>query len=267
LDTTRARLRASVRPRDHSADNIVSTTTTVPTYISSVQRSISFKRPQEINETKFINRSIFKIRKDADDNVEEEKNQNESKSHSSSTKEHIYDNLDLFKRHKINIKSDTISNENESSINNIMKSQEHSIPTNTRLRPVTMHIPTNNDKQTTNEFENVFNQLKKRASIKQIQPKEEIISAPSALEESIQPPLPSIPIEEPPTTLLIENEPIIPVVASTNKIVQTSSVTQSPNRRKTVGGVNLTGNNKVAADDNKPTPSWIDIAKQKQSKL
>jgi len=57
------------------------------------------------------------------------------------------------------------------------------------------------------------------------------------------------------------------VVVSTNKTVEMPSVSQPPNRRKTVGGVHLTGNNKVAADDNKPTPSWIDIAKQKQSKF
>jgi hypothetical protein len=257
LDTVRARLRVSVRPRDHSADNIISTKPIVPTYVSSIQRSISCKRPQELNETKLINRSIFKIEKDE----EEEEIKTESKSYSISSKEHIYDNLDLFKRHKINIKSDKILNENDLSINNIVKSREHSIPINTRLRPITMHIPTNNDKQTTNEFENVFNQLKKRASIKKVQSKEEIILG--GLEEPVQSPISSVPIEETSTNLLTENVPIIP----TNKIVEITSVSKSPNRRRTVGGVNLMGNNKVAVDDNKPTPSWIDIAKQKQSKL
>ena len=104
MDAARTRLRVSIRPRDHSADNILSTTPIVPTYISSVQRSISFKRPQEINETKFMNRSIFKIKKDEeddDDDDEAEENKNESKS-SVSSQEHIYDNLDLFKRHKTN---------------------------------------------------------------------------------------------------------------------------------------------------------------------
>ncbi len=257
MDTVRARLRVSVRPRDHSADNIISTKPIVPTYVSSIQRSISCKRPQELNETKLINRSIFKIEKDE----EEEEIKTESKSYSISSKEHIYDNLDLFKRHKINIKSDKILNENDLSINNIVKSREHSIPINTRLRPITMHIPTNNDKQTTNEFENVFNQLKKRASIKKVQSKEEIILG--GLEEPVQSPISSVPIEETSTNLLTENVPIIP----TNKIVEITSVSKSPNRRRTVGGVNLMGNNKVAVDDNKPTPSWIDIAKQKQSKL
>jgi len=259
LDTARARRHVSVRPRDHSADNIISTTSIVPTYISSIQRSISCKRPQELNETKLLNRSIFKIEKDEEE--EEEEIKTESKSYSISSKEHIYDNLDLFKRHKINIKSDKILNENDLSINNIVKSREHSIPINNRLRPVTMHITTNNDKQTTNEFENVFNQLKKRASIKKIQSKEEIILG--GLEEPVQSPISSVPIEETSTNLLTENVPIIP----TNKIVEITSVSKSPNRRRTVGGVNLMGNNKVAVDDNKPTPSWIDIAKQKQSKL
>jgi hypothetical protein len=258
LDTVRARLRVSVRPRDHSADNIISTKPIVPTYVSSIQRSISCKRPQEL-----INRSIFKIEKDDE---EEEETKTESKSYSISSKEHIYDNLDLFKRHKINIKSDKILNENDLSINNIVKSREHSIPINTRLRPVTMHIPTtNNDKQTTNEFENVFNQLKKRASIKKVQSKEEIILG--GLEEPVQSPISSVPVEETSTNLLTENVPIISVTIPTNKIVEITSVSKSPNRRRTVGGMNLMGNNKVAVDDNKPTPSWIDIAKQKQSKL
>jgi hypothetical protein len=242
LDSTRSRLRVAIRPRDHSADNILSSTPIVPTYISSVQRSISFKRPQEMNETKFLHRSIFPM----DKNQEEEKKK--------STQEHIYDNLDLFKRHPINPKSDLISNDTESLINNIIKTREHSA---TRLRPVTMHIPTNNEKETTSEFENVFNQLKKRTSIKKIPPKEEIPDEP----------MQSIPMEEIPKSFITENEPIIPLVVSTSKIIETPSVTQLPNRRKTVVGVYLTGNNKVAADDNKPTPSWIDIAKQKQNKL
>jgi len=244
LDTARSRLRVPIRLRDHSADNILPTIPIVPTYVSSIQRSLSCKRPQEINETKLMNRPIFKIEK----NEEEEENKK-------STQEHIYDNLDLFKRHKINTKSDLISNDNE------LKTREHSLPTTNRLRPVTMHIPPNNDKQTTNEFENVFNQLKKRAAIKKVQPKEETIPV---LDEPVQP---SVPVKETPINLITENEPIAPVVTSTNKIVEIPSVSQPPNRRKTVGGVHLTGNNKVAVDDNKPTPSWIDIAKQKQSKF
>lgn len=218
--------------------------------MSSVKRSISFKRPQDMPETKFINHSIFKIEK----NEDEEENQIKSKS-TSSSKEHIYDNLDLFKRHKLNIKSDVISNENELLINNTNKTREQSMPITTRLRPVTMHIPPTNDKQTSNEFENVFNQLKKRTSIKQV---EEPIPTP---EESVQT---SFTFEETSKPLLIENEP---VVISPIKKIEKSTVSQSPIRRKTVGGVNLIGNNKVAVDDNKPTPSWIDIAKQKQNKL
>ncbi len=257
LDTARSRLRVAVRPRDHSADHILSPTPIVPTYISSIQRSISFKRPQEINETKFINRSIFKI----DKNKEEQGGENKKAS-----EEHIYDNLDVFKQNRKNIKAESVSNDHDSSINQPAKTREHSTA---RLRPITMHITSNNEKQTTNEFENVFNQLKKRASIKQVQAKEEIIPVS---EEPVQspppPPLPSMTIEEPSIKLVTENEqPIAPVIISTNKVTVTSSVSQSPNRRKTVGGVHLTGNNKVATEDNKPTPSWIDIAKQKQSKL
>jgi hypothetical protein len=210
-----------------------------------------------MNERKFSHRSIYKIEKDND-------NEEEQEDHRKRSQEHIYDNLDVFKQNKNNIKSDLASNNYDSTINHIVKTREHSIPSTARLRPLTMHIPSIDDKQTTNEFENVFNQLKKRASIKKDQSKEEIIPV---ADEPVQTPLPSVSVEETPTTLLTENEPIIPVVVSTNKTVEITSVSQTSNRRRTVGGVHLTANNKVSVDDNKPTPSWIDIAKQKQSKL
>jgi hypothetical protein len=262
LDSARTRLRVSTRPRDHSADNVLSTAPALLTYTSSVQRSTSFKRPQETNETKLIHRSIFRIKKNQEEEPEE--NSNDSRSYSSS-QEHIYDNLDLFKRHKTNL--DMLSNDNDSSTNAIVIKREHSIPITHRLRPVTMLVPTNNDKQFINEFENVFNQLKKCGSIKKIQPKEEIIPLSPPPQEPVQPLPPSIPIEQKPAPFLIENEPIIPVFISTNRIIETPVVIQTPSRRKTLGGAHLPPNNKIATEDNKPTPSWIDIAKQKQSKL
>jgi hypothetical protein len=237
----------SIRPRDRSADNVLLTMPLVPT---PVQRSISFKRPQEITERKFISRSIFQIKK----KDEEEQNdkpdlsskdipyfndqinlQNSNSTQSLSSREHIYDNLDLFKRHKINVTSDILSNDNKSSI---VQTREHAA----RLRPVTMLIPTTSDKQSINEFGNVFEQLKKKSSIRK---DEETISVPLPEEH-----YPYIPLDERPS----EKEPI--------------EIDPLPaNRRKTVGGVNLPGNNKIAVDDHKPTPSWIDIAKQKQNKL
>ncbi len=244
LDTVRARLYS----RDHSADKVLYTKPIVPTCISSIQRSRSFKGPQEIN------RSTFKTQNDDDEN--------ESISRSSS-EEHIYDNLDLFKRDKTNI---TLSNETQPSTNIVVKTREPSTLTASRLRPVTMLVSMSNDQQTANEFANVFNQFKKRGPIKKAEPKEEIIPVLPP-EEPVQLPPPAVYVEEIPEPLLIENESIAPNIISTNKIVETPSVTQPPNRRKTVGGVNLLANNKVAATDNKPALSWIDIAKQKQSKL
>jgi hypothetical protein len=255
LDAARTRLRVANRPRDHSADNAL----IVPTYISSVQRSTSFKRPQEINETKFMNRSVYEIKKDEeddDDDDEAEENKNESKS-SVSSQEHIYDNLDLYKRHKT-----TLSNENQSLISTPVIKRDYSTSITNRLRPVTMHIPTNNDKQSNNEFENVFNHLKKVGAIKKIQPKEEIKSI-SPPQEPVQTPPSAVSIEEKSPSLFIESKQIVPVVSPTNKIIEI----QTPNRRRTLGGAHIPGNNKVATEDNKPTPSWIDIAKQKQNKL
>jgi len=57
---------------------------------------------------------------------------------------------------------------------------------------------------------------------------------------------------------------------STRAVREDEPTVKSPqpiNRRKTTTGVHLTPNNKVATDQTQPTPSWIDIAKQKQSKL
>ncbi|CAF4023858.1 unnamed protein product [Rotaria sp. Silwood2] len=299
LDSARARLRISVRSRDRSADNILLATNPNPNneisptpspniskFNNPMQRSVSFKRVQEINDTKLINRSILKQKKQENnenilltnksiesnstlfdysiqnENIDEQTNINNSsptKSISrSSSQEHIYDNLDVFKRPKPNIILSSNDDESSSSSSiNIVKTREHPIST-TRLRPVTMHVISNNDKQITNEFENVFNQLKKRGSIRRIRPNEETIteSLPSSdpIEEIHVPLSPSI---------ISENESTV----STNKTIEPIHTPPTSNRRKTVVGVHLSANNKVATNDNKPTPSWIDIAKQKQNKF
>jgi hypothetical protein len=281
LDATRARLRISNRPRDRSADTILLATNTnieasstppaiPPKFNSSMQRSVSFKRPQEINKTESFNRAILESKKEKNNEntviktkpIENESiSQNETANNSSptesrsrsSSQEHIYDNLDVFKRSKPTVNLPT--NEDESSPSPVVvKAREHPSPA-TRLRPITMHIPAINEKQTTNEFENVFNQLKKRGSIRRIRP----------MEEPTPEPPPPPPVEETPVLppSQPENEPIIAIP----KPVETTPTLPSPNRRKTVGGVHLQANNKVATDDTKPKPSWIDIAKQKQTKL
>ncbi|CAF0996749.1 unnamed protein product [Rotaria sp. Silwood1] len=304
LDTARARLRISVRSRDRSADNILlatnsnlnnetltTTSSNISTFSNPIQRSVSFKRVQEINDIKLINRSILKQKKEENnenvlltnksiennsilinnsiqnENINEQTNINntnsiKSISHSSSH-EHIYDNLDVFKRPKPNIILSSNDDDDESLSTTttttaaVVKTREHPIQT-TRLRPLTMHVTSNNDKQLTNEFENVFNQLKKRGSIRRVRTNEETISEsfPSASSEEIHVPLsPSI---------KSENESFV----STNKIIEPiHTPPPTPNRRKTVVGVHLSANNKVATNDNKPTPSWVDIAKQKQNKF
>ncbi|CAF1446142.1 unnamed protein product [Adineta steineri] len=290
LDTVRARLRMSTRPRDRSADNILLTTNTNmntndilsnrpvigPSSSSShIQRSVSFKRPQEINENKLISRPIIKVKEKINTEndlsvikpiehkspsidklsrkkIIDEHIESPSRSRSSS-QEHIYDNLDVFKRTKIN--NNASSNEDEPSPTTHVKTRDHHIQS-TRLRPLTMHISAAHDKQTANEFENVFNQFQKRGSVRKVRPNEEIIPEPSPLPETVAPPRPPSPVHT-------ENEPIVPI----NKTIETSPIPQTPNRRKTVGGVYLPANNKVATNDNKPTPSWIEMAKQKQNKF
>ncbi len=286
LDTARARLRIPVRPRDRSADNILLATHTntevpenppfiIPKFTSPMQRSVSFKRPHEINKGESFNRPILKSNKEDNQSItpkpieneiisndlssenenlssQNENNNNSKQSMSrSSSQEHIYDNLDVFKRSKPNV--DLSLNEDEPSVIPIVKTREHSLP-KTRLRPVTMHLSPNNEKQITNEFENVFNQLKKRGSVRRVRPNEEPLPEPPP------PPVEELPPSPPPQP---ENEPIIAVT----KPLETAPTPPTPSRRKTVGGVHLPANNKVASDDIKPTPSWIDIAKQKQNKL
>ncbi|CAF1280605.1 unnamed protein product [Adineta ricciae] len=283
LGSARARLRMSVRPRDRSADNILLATNTnmtsetsstrptlAPVNSSPIQRSVSFKRPQEINDIKLKPRPILKSRKEesrkndlpstetienestsVDPPNHDEETQNLSRSRSSS-QEHIYDNLDVFKRPKpTNIMP---SHEDEPSPATYVKTREHPVST-PRLRPTTMLVSTNNDKPSTNEFENVFNQFKKRGSICRVPANEENAIAPVPVEEARAPtPPPSV-------------DPAQPINEPTTKPADTTPVPQASNRRKTVGGVCLPAGNKVATNDNKPAASWIDIAKQKQNKF
>ncbi|CAF4607730.1 unnamed protein product [Rotaria magnacalcarata] len=285
LDTARARLRISVRSRDRSADNILLATNTntessspaqstvVPALSTPIQRSLSFKRVQENHDNKLTNRICLNSKKEdthenvistskpienksslidlsvQNENIDEQRNFKssspaDSRSRSSS-QEHIYDNLDVFKRPKRNMQSS--SNEDE------VKTREHPLST-PRLRPVTMHASTSTDKQMTNEFENVFNQLKKRGSIRKVRPNEETVPEPT-------PPAPIEELHTAPCSFLQSNhEQLMPI--------ETIPTPPTPNRRKTIVGVHLSANNKVATNDtNKPTPSWIDIAKQKQNKL
>ncbi|CAF0911855.1 unnamed protein product [Adineta ricciae] len=283
LDSARARLRMSVRPRDRSADNILLATNTnmtsetsstrptlAPVNSSPIQRSVSFKRPQEINDIKLKPRPILKSRKEesrkndlpstkamenestsVDPPNHDEETQSLSRSRSSS-QEHIYDNLDVFKRPKpTNIMP---SHEDEPSPATYVKTREHPVST-PRLRPTTMLVPTNNDKPSTNEFENVFNQFKKRGSIRRAPANEETAIAPVPVEEARAP-------TPPPSAV-----PVQPINEPTAKPADTTPVLQASNRRKTVGGVCLPAGNKVATNDNKPAASWIDIAKQKQNKF
>ncbi|CAM4965660.1 unnamed protein product [Rotaria socialis] len=274
LDKAHNYLRKSSRIRDHSADNIISSKSTVPSYVSSTQRVTSFKRPQDINQTTFFNRSLFTIKTHEEHEEEENKhesilqdtNANNSSSPqlitSSSSPEHIYDNSSIFTYHKTNITPGITLNEEDSSTNNIVKTRERRTSATNRLRPVTMHITTNNDKQI-NEFENVFNQIKSQGLHRKVQHKEETVYA-SVPHQKLSSRPSSMFIEETPTMFPNENEPMFSVVSSANKTIETL---QLPNRQKSPGRTSLSPNNKLITDAHKAAPSWVDIAKQKQSKF
>ena len=289
MDTVQDQFRTYVRPRDHSADNILSTTVNTPTYVSSVQRSISFKHSEEIYTAKLKNRSILNTERDEEEGKEDEegnddknddgfndKTKNESPSEDanvnntnsiqttscSSSQEHIYDNFDLFSSHKTNFLPDTVSNDDESLTNIIVNTRRDSTSRINRSRPITMYIPKDDTKQMTTEFEKVFNQIRKYGLMKKLLVKDEIIPE-SATKESIE----SSPSKE--TQEILSTESLVegPIAISRSKVVETSSSSPLPIRRKTVGGVNVSTNKKVTTDDEKSIPSWINIARQKQSNL
>lgn len=280
LHKTREFLNKSNRIRDHSADNILSTTSLTPNYLSSIQRSISCKRPQDINQTTYFNRTTFTIQKHDQQDVDEEEeykdesilkdiNVNNSISTglntSSSSQEHIYDNSTIFTHHKANIAPDLIFNEEHSSTNNIIKTKEQAKPTTNRLRPISMHIPTNNDKQI-NEFENVFNQIKNHGLLRKAQRKEQ--SEISTVPEELVPPRPSSVFIREPTKLIPKDKALMtPLNVSIDKTVETYDSSQLLSRRKAGGGVHISPNSKYHADDRPPAPSWVGIARQKQNKL
>ena len=64
-----------------------------------------------------------------------------------------------------------------------------------------------------------------------------------------------------------DDDDVPATTVSTHKSITLAPVLQSPSRRKTVGGIHLMGNNKVAVEETKPAPSWVGIAQQKQNKL
>ena len=232
----------SVRTRDRSADNLLLAKATsneiethstesplTPKLPSVIQRSVSFKRPQEILEKTPLPRPLVLRKIDNDDPPAPSP---------SSSQEHIYDNLDVFKTETPEVKI-----------------RENVGKASVRLRPVTMmHVATPHDESsssssTPNEFEQIFNQLKKRGSIRRVRVQDET--------PPVAPPTPP-PVEPEP-----EPEP-------TPVVVKPPAVLPSPQpapRRKTLGGVHLSGTHKVATEEPKPTPSWVDIAKQKQNKL
>ena len=109
-----------------------------------------------------------------------------------------------------------------------------------------MYIPTLSSSDDDNEtVENKFKQLEKTLS------KEKHDIPSMVIEESIE----------------------IPATAEQTSVVKNNHKIETPNRRRTVGGVNLMGNKKIASEEEEeqqqqqPKPSWIEIAKQKQTKL
>ena len=248
VDLARARHRLSARPRDRSADNILlvpsSSAERGPSMLSPVQRSVSFKRPQDVHGSTSSNRSVYRMKRNDDDDVS-----SRAANSPSSTREHIYDNLDVFKR-------DTPPDENDNSLESMGNARRS--PTNERLRPLSVHISTG--KGSNCEFEHIFQQLKTRGSVRQARS-----NPPPMVVHLADEPLLCDRKEDLPPTRTCEDVPA--AIVSTLKSITLASVLPSPSRRKTVGGIQLMGHSKVAVDETKPTPSWVGIAQQKQNKL
>lgn len=239
LDQVRSRLRV------HSADKTLSTTNT-----TSIQRSVSCKRPQEV---KIVTRSRYRSSEEEDDDDDDHENHQRQSLSRSPPEEHIYDNFDLFKQPKVANPPTAQPPSNESQPFAQLREQ----PTfhKARLRPVTVLIPSLNNHPTVNEFESVFHQMKQRSMSKKDLAREQ-----SSAEPEVTVVASAASIEEPTATLP-------PVKNEATQQANTPPVVQSPNRRRTVVGVNLAANNKVVPTDTLPELSWIGMAKQKQNRL
>ena len=249
-----------------------------PKLISPMQRSVSLKRPKENTDPKPISRpfvhlkSVEKVK--VDPTIENDRTWTDQAVHHdevsepviensvtttqsisrSSSQEHIYDNLDVFKRALPKVLPPLVA-DHESPLIEVKSRERPRTPV--RPRPVTMHAGGSEGSDSTTEFENAFNQLKKRGSIRRVRPQDE---------KPPTPPPPFVVTDEAPTSVVdpvVENE--VPVVIA--KPIETTPITPSANRRKIPSATLLSSNDKVGTSEPKPAPSWIDIAKQKQTKL
>ncbi|CAF1177651.1 unnamed protein product, partial [Didymodactylos carnosus] len=210
------------------------------------------------------------------------------KVHRSPSIEHIYDNLDVFRRSSKDsnkplqeyiVQPPLVNNDNLTSLSSV-QIRDHDLGSIRQKRPTTIHV--SSDKQQ-NEFENVWSKLQKQRSIRRVTPKQEEITKENGHEEKTaqmilneleakydrrQTPSPEQQVPKDEEALL---EPPLSAKLSVEK---TNSIEQRiNNRRKTVSGVQaksdiLTASTATKSNDVITTngPSWIDIAKQKQNK-
>lgn len=271
----------------------------------ALQRTLSLKRPQNGLSVRADSRqpkSPVKSESDLQDNgqIEQIHEINTPSMSSASSQEHIYDNLDMF-RHRQNPSSRP--NLDVKGITEEVKTRESN---RNRLgsRPLTVHGLSNDEKTLmNNEFQQVFNQLKKQGSIRKareqvleksptvkenIQSEEKLtVEKTAQAEEKIVPehkahteqnPIPEhkAKAEQKPVLehkVQVEPKPVIEHKLPKTEIkpvqlepLKSSQTSQETNRRRTVVGVQISTMNKISADETKPTPSWIEIAKQKQNK-
>ncbi|CAF0878908.1 unnamed protein product, partial [Didymodactylos carnosus] len=214
-----------------------------------------------------------------------------SKHHLSTSNEHIYDNLDVFRHNSKdlikypqedteNIAPSPVSNDTSTSSSSV-QTRDHGPASVRQKRPTTVHV--SSDKQK-NELENVWNKLQKQRSIKRIKTKQEEITKDDDQVEMVDQtnineleskyerhrtpsPEQQVPKEES-TILELSLPPKLTIEKKRSPIEQPIN-----NRRKTVGGIQakvdilnastITKNSDGATTN---SPSWIDIAKQKQVK-
>jgi hypothetical protein len=233
--------------------------------IGAVQRSISFKRPQELYESNYVHKFVRQNSRSSGNNVHTSKSANQPidiveqmsscarnmpMSSNSSSQEHIYDNSELFKRSKTNdISSSILLTTDKSTI----QTRGYTSSSAVRLRPMTMHGSGETDKNAINEFEHVSNRLKARASVRTNEIKQDNVS--------------TIISEWTPSSTSVSVSMNKQVVQPMTRQYPVSSTLLLLNRRKTLDDGRLSTEIKPSHIDMKVTPSWIDIAKQKQTKL
>ena len=177
---------SSHQPRDGSEEDLlqIDKKDSVSTITNYLEKSLNLKQPIHISTPKNNHQLPLIIKSDVESNRCDSNfdHENTADTHeirtpsmsSSSSQEHIYDNLDVC-RHSKKSSSPEITRESKPPVPQVAM-RDKIKANNVRLRPVTVHVSTNEPNSAPNEFEQIFNRLKRDGSIRKKHQTNESIS-------------------------------------------------------------------------------------------